>query len=67
MGDVYMIDEALDKACEFIADRTGSCPLDTLDVEPWLPAACGDVCNVPPDSAGPCWKEYFLWVAAKEQ
>ena len=44
-------DQALKKACEFIASFTGSCPLDSFAM--WMDC---DNCN---DGRAACWERYF--------
>ena len=52
-------EKALEEACDFVADITGSCPFDH-----------GSVCSKSEDcddNAGECFKEYFLELASKEK
>jgi len=53
-----LTDMALDLACRFIADRTGSCPLDLLDVQPFA-KPCEAICDGQTEPYH-CWRVHFL-------
>lgn len=48
------LERALRRACEKVADCTGSCPLDSYDWQP--PEGCEE-CK---DTLAACWQKYFL-------
>ena len=51
--------EALDEATNFIAQHTGSCPLDSLGIEPH-DQPCDTVCHMYTSQMEFCWSEYFI-------
>lgn len=54
------MEKALEKACGFVFETTGGCPLFQLDVCPVRGWICANDCAVA------CWKEYFMEVSDDE-
>lgn len=49
-------DKTINDMGDFIADRTGSCPFDMLDIQPW--GDCEERCHKDID-IGKCWAQRF--------
>lgn len=45
-------------ACKEIAERTGSCPYDLYNVEPWN--SCEKACGRLEGKTWVCWNQYFI-------
>lgn len=57
--------KVIELACKFIEDRTGSCPLDLLDVEPF-DKPCVEMCK-PCRPTDQCWRAYFIEEAGRDE
>jgi hypothetical protein len=54
-GTQHKLEAALERACEFAAESTGSCPLDVFDIQP---RPCEAECRVDMHYAE-CWRRWF--------
>lgn len=52
-GKKFVPEERLDRACSFIAEQLGTCPLDMFDFQA---KDCDSECD---DTYAGCWKRYF--------
>jgi hypothetical protein len=53
-------EQALKRACQFVADHTGTCPHDYSDGDWVHPEECAMVCDNSSSFGVSCWILYFL-------